>query len=103
MAGCGHEDCSNVGNERKVLDAVMKLGRKTITHVHMRNIEKDHSQVKKNVQLKDIQITSQKGNDKELVDIKERLSKLEKLIQESNEHEHYGWVMKRKRMQWFAL
>ena len=55
--------------------------------------------MKKDVQLKDIQNISQKKDDKELAEIRERLSKLEKLIQESNEHEHYGWVMKRKRVQ----
>ena len=59
--------------------------------------------MKKNVHLKDIQNISQKKNDKELAEIRERLSKLEKLIHESNEHEHYGWLMKRKRVQWFKL
>ena len=46
-----------------------------ITHVHMRNIEKDYSQVKKDVQLKDIQNISQKKNNKELAEIIKRLSK----------------------------
>jgi hypothetical protein len=103
MVGCGYEDCSDMRKERQSLDTVIKPRKEMITHVHMRNIEKDYSQVKKDVQLKDIQNISQKGNDKELVVIRERLSKLEKLIQEDNEDEYYGWVMKRKRVQWFAL
>ena len=69
-----------------------------ITHVHTRNIEKHYSQVKKDVQLKDIQNISQKRNDKEFVEIKERFSKLEKLIQENNKDEYYGWVMKKKKV-----
>jgi heterodisulfide reductase subunit C len=103
MTGYGYEDCSGKGNEEQVLDTIMRLGRKMISHDHMRNIEKDYNQVKKDVQLKGIQNTSQKGNDKEFAEIMERFSKLEKLIQESKEHEYYGWVMKRKRVQWFAL
>ena len=59
-----------------------------IIYNHMRNIEKDYSQVKK---------------DRELVEIRERFSKLDRLIQQSNGDEYYGWVMKRKRVQWFAL
>jgi hypothetical protein len=35
--------------------------------------------------------------------LKERFGKLEKMIQESNEDEYYGWVMKRKRMKWSTL
>ena len=27
MTGCGHEDCSDVGNERQFLDAFMNIGR----------------------------------------------------------------------------
>ena len=76
MVGCGYEDCSDMRKERQSLDTVIKPRKEMITHVHMRNIEKDYSQVKKDVQLKDIQNTSQKGNDKELVEIRERLSKL---------------------------
>ena len=91
MTGCGYEYCSDMGNERQFFYFFMKIERKMTTHVHMRNIEKDYSQVKKDVQLKDIQNISQKKKNKELAEIRERLSKLERLIQESNEHEHYGW------------
>jgi hypothetical protein len=53
--------------------------------------------------LKDIQKTSQKEYDKEFVEFKEIFSKLEKLIQESNKDEYYGWVMKKKKVQWSVL
>ena len=71
MVGCGYEDCSDMRKERQSLDTVIKPRKEMITHVHMRNIEKDYSQVKKDVQLKDIHNTSQKGDDKELAEIRE--------------------------------
>jgi hypothetical protein len=37
------------------------------THVHTRNIEKDYSQEKKDVQMKDIQKISQRGMIKSLL------------------------------------
>jgi len=55
MTSYGYEDCSGMGNERQLLDIVMKIGRQMTTHVHMRNIEKDYSKKKKDVKLKDIQ------------------------------------------------
>ena len=69
---------------------------------HIRDLNKNYGQMKKDVQLKDIQKTSQKEYDKEFVEIKERFSKLEKLIQESNKYEYYGWVMKKKKVHWSA-
>ena len=90
--------CSDMGNERQFRDVVMKIERQMNTNVHMRNKEKDYSQEKK-----DIPNTSQKRHDQVLVEIRESFTKLEKLIQEGNEDEYYGWVMKRKRVQWFAL
>ena len=59
--------------------------------------------MKKDVQLKDIQKTNQKEYYNEFVEIKEIFSKLEKLIQESNKDEYYGWVIKKKKVQWHAL
>ena len=88
MVGCGYEDSSDMKKERQSLDTVINPRKDMITHVHMRNIEKDYSQVKK---------------DRELVEIRERFSKLDRLIQQSNGDEYYGWVMKRKRVHWFAL
>ena len=61
--------------DRQSLDTVIKPRKEMITHVHVRNIEKDYSQVKKDVQLKDIQNISQKKNNKELAEIIKRLSK----------------------------
>ena len=69
MAGCGYEDCSDMRKDRQSLDTVIKPRKEMITHVHVRNIEKNYSQVKKVVQLKDIQNISQKTNNKELAEI----------------------------------
>lgn len=46
---------------------------------------------------------SQKEFDKEITEIKERFNKIERLIQESNEDEYCGWMMRKKKVQWFAL
>lgn len=70
---------------------------------HMRDLKKNYGQMKKVVQLEDIQKTSPKEYDEDFVEIKERFSKLEKLIQESNKDEYYGWVMKKKKVKWSTL
>ena len=70
---------------------------------HIRDLKKNYGQMKKYVQLKDIQKTNQKEYYNEFVEIKEIFSKLEKLIQESNKDEYYGWVMKKKKVQWSTL
>ena len=41
---------------------------------HIRDLKKNYGQMKKDVQLKDIQNTIQKGYDKEFAEIKERFS-----------------------------
>ena len=81
----------------------MNLEKKVTIHSHMRNSKKNHSQVKEDVQLKGIPRTSQKEFDKEIIEIKEGISYIERFIQENNEDQYCGWMMRTKKVQWKAL
>ena len=90
-------------DDRQSSNTILNQENKMTIPSHIRDLKKNYGQKKKDVQLKEIQKTSQKEYDKEFAKFKEGFSKLQKLIQESNKDEYYGWVMKKKKVQWSAL
>ena len=68
---------SRMRDDRQSSNTILNQENKMTIPSHIRDLKKNYGQMKKDVQLKDIQNTSQKGKDKELVDIRERLGKLE--------------------------
>ena len=94
---------SSMRDDRQSSNTILNPEKKMTIPSHIRDLKKNYGQMKKYVQLKDIQKTNQKEYYNEFVEIKEIFSKLEKLIQESNKDEYYGCVMKNKKVQWRAL
>ena len=78
-------------NERQSFGIVTELEKKMTIYSHMRDPQKDYSQVKEDVQLNDVQSASQKEFDREFTEIKEGFGKIVRLIQESHEDQLY-WM-----------
>ena len=59
--------------------------------------------MKEDVKLNGIQREIQKDFVKEFTEIKEGISKIMKSIQDNIEDMYIGWMMKKKRVRWYAL
>jgi hypothetical protein len=46
---------------------------------------------------------SQEDFDRELVELKERLSMIEKLLDEGEKDQWYGWILRKKKVRWNSL
>ena len=68
-------------DDRQSSNTILNQEKKMTIPSHIKDLNKNYGQMKKDVQLKDIQKTSEKEYDNEFAESKERFSKLEKLIQ----------------------
>ena len=94
---------SSMRDDRQSSITILNPEKKMTIPTHVRDLKKNYGEIKTYVHLKDIEKTIQKEYDDDFAEIKERLSQLEKLIEESNKDDYYGWVMKNKKVQWHAL
>ena len=78
---------SSMRDDRQSSNTILNPEKKMTIPSHIQDLKKNCGQIMTYVQPKDIEKTSQKEYDNEFAEIKERFSKLEKLIQESNKDE----------------
>jgi hypothetical protein len=70
---------------------------------HDRGLGRSHSQRNKNAKGNGIKRMSNEEIDKEMVELKERLNIVMKFLQESEEDQRYGWIVRKMKVKWNML
>jgi hypothetical protein len=65
--------------------------------------EGSHKKRKKDAKEDGIKGMSQEDFDRELDELKERLSMIEKLLDEGEKDQWYGWILRKKKVRWNSL
>ena len=77
----------------KLIEEVWKMA----TESHLKGSKGSHNRTKEDARASDVKRMSQSKFDREVTELKERLSKLAKLLhEEATEGQYYKWKLKRK-------
>ena len=71
---------------------------------HKRGSRERHNELKEDAKTTGMKRRmNQEGFDKEMAEIKERLSVMMELLQRSEEERYYGWILRKKKVKWPVL
>jgi len=100
---CMFAGYSNIEDDRQSFKPVTQTERRMTIYGHTGGPEGSQGRMKGNVKANNIERTGQEELDKVVDETLEEISKIERLIQGSNEDQCYEWPLRKQKVKWYAL